>query len=164
MLMSSTNGPVLGEGLLQAADPTDRPPLCSRSLQYAIAGGVAVVSAFFALMVGIAPSEQSVCHRLNLTIEGSQILCVEGVEGPICPAQAKNCKVLGDVSYLIQFTEACFIACLLIMLWKCEKPRRRGMQFVADNSKSILLSLMTHFLVLSASAPHEPVPCSRLSP
>ena len=74
------------------------------------------------------------------------------MEGPVCPAQATLCTVLGKVSYIIQFTEATLVALLLLMLWLFERPQRTGLQFVADNSKSIFLAFMTHFLVLIISA------------
>lgn len=127
------------------------PPLCSRHLPLSIAGGVALLAATFALLDALAPSAEEVCHRLNLTTpEG--LPCVVGVEGRVCTAQATDCTVLGEVSYLIQLTEAAVIAVLLLLLWRYEKPRRHFVQFCADNSKSVMLALTTHFLVLVISA------------
>jgi hypothetical protein len=63
-----------------------------------------------------------------------------------CPAQKEYCQLLGDLSIEIQFALACTIFTVLTTTWWTEKPRRPLIRFIADNSKSVMLAVMTHFL------------------
>lgn len=63
-----------------------------------------------------------------------------------CPAQKKYCELLDGMSYLIQGVLCFTCASVLLLAWICESPRRPFTRFCADNSKSVLAALMTHFL------------------
>lgn len=117
-----------------------------------VATTILALSATFAVLDALAPSSAQISHRLNLTRSDGGQQCVKAVDGPVCPAQATKCTVLSEMSYLIQFTEGCVIFCLLLTLWCLESPQRHPVQFIADNSKSIILALMTHFLVIAITA------------
>lgn len=63
-----------------------------------------------------------------------------------CPAQKTGCVLMDSESYIIQGTLLTTLGCVLLLTWVLEKPRRPFVRFVADNSKSGLAALMTHFL------------------
>eukprot|EP00966_Prymnesium_polylepis_P085437 1978089-Prymnesium_polylepis.1 len=132
--------------------PCERPPRCGPRRKAVIAlAAVVVVILLFGVAVAVAPSAEAVCHRLNLTTSSGR-RCVEGHDGPVCPAQGTDCTVLSNASYDIQGTECVVIGFLLLAIWYREKPRRHPVQFCADNSKSIVLALTTHSLVIVITA------------
>eukprot|EP00038_Savillea_parva_P003367 m.124587 g.124587 ORF g.124587 m.124587 type:complete len:367 (+) comp11156_c0_seq9:574-1674(+) len=63
-----------------------------------------------------------------------------------CPAQAKYCRLLDGLAYVIQAALAFTCGVVLLIAWGCEQPRRPFIRFVADNSKSVIAATMTHFL------------------
>eukprot|EP00039_Didymoeca_costata_P001042 m.49182 g.49182 ORF g.49182 m.49182 type:complete len:354 (+) comp10602_c0_seq1:4363-5424(+) len=67
--------------------------------------------------------------------------------GTFCPAQFTQCRVLGTKqSDLAQIVLPTVIGVVLMTAWMREKPQRRFLQFVADNSKSAIAAMITHVI------------------
>ena len=115
-----------------AAAPEPGPRFGRRSLLL-LAGLVAGFAALVGVLDAAAPSDARIFTHLNST----------------CPLE---CSSTSQWSWLIQFTEAAVIVGVLLALWRAERPRRTFAQFAADNGKSVILALVTHFYVLGESA------------
>lgn len=112
----------------------------------------ALLAGAFTLAALTAPTQRQICHRLNLT-DSTGRLCVPDLPGePVCPAQRTECEVLTESAWMVQGSAGVAIAFVMLFLWLVEVPRRSKTQYVADNSKSVLLACFSHFFVLGLSA------------
>jgi hypothetical protein len=112
---------------------------------------VSLVVLALVLLATLSPSPMHVAHRINLTTASGE-RCAPDLDGPVCPAQTERCGVLSESAWVIQGTQATVIISLLMFLWYTERPRRTFVHFAADNSKSMLLATMTHFLVIAITS------------